>query len=183
MRRRGEVGKAAQKYKAEKNTGEVLSGELKKIQDKYKTSETSTNVMIESADDAFNEYKKVYEDSAKVVYPKVKLIGSRILLTTALYSIDDAGVFLVKQGFNLNAFKELAQQVDHRQTVAAVGPLCNQVKKGDKVVFSPQAFTRIKNPNSVKAEEVSDLGKHLKIIDDRSYLMLDERDIDYIIDK
>ena len=181
MRRKGEVGRAAERHQNEKNTGEVLSGELKKIQDKFKTSESSTNSMIDSAEEALEHYKKAYEESIKIVYPKVELIGNRVLFTTALYSIDDAGIFLVKRNFNLNAFKELAESINVEQTVVAVGPLCNQVKKGDKIVFDPAAFIRIKNPNSVKSEEVNDLKKYIKVIDGVSYVMLDERSIDYII--
>lgn len=181
MKRRGEVAKAAERYKNDKETGESLSAELKSIQDKFKVTETNTQNIIDSADAAFKAYKERYEKSARVVFPNVEPIGQNILITSALYDIEDIGLYLVRNNFSLNSFKEVTESIASVQTVVAVGSACQQIKKGMKIYFNPGNFIRIKNPNSVKSEEVNDLEKRVRIIDDYHYILLHERDVDYII--
>jgi hypothetical protein len=180
MQRRGDVAKAAKKYKEEKKTGEILSEELKKIQEKHKLSDTTKASLIETADEAFRVYKEKYEDSIKIVDPGIEPIGQNVLLTCSLYSLEDAGRFLVQKDFSLNAFKEITESLNHIQQVIAVGPQCNQVKKGDTVCVDIDSFVRVKNPNSVKAEEVNDIVKYIQILNGRNYLLVHERSLLYV---
>ena len=180
MQRRGSVKDAVKKHEQEKKQGQVLSEELRKIEKKFKVKGDNEQNLIETADEAFKYYKKRYEESINIVDPKVEPIGQQVLLSCSLMSIDDVGEFLVMTDFSLDSFKAISEQMNPEQTVIAAGPACQQVKKGDKVVLDLQQFIRIKNPNSVKSEEVNDLTKHIEYINRKPYLIVHERQLRYI---
>ena len=148
------------------------------IADKYKATESDSMDLIESADKAFEEYKKKYEESCDLVNPGIIPIGANVLLSAKLHSIEESGKFLVSMNFNVDAINSLQTSISDIQEVIAIGPDVKQVKVGDNVKYDPKEFVRIKNAGGVKREEVNELP--LEFIDDRMYMMLHERSLKFI---
>lgn len=149
-----------------------------KIQEKFKVSDDNVNNMIMSADAAFEEYKKKYEESLKVVDPGVIPIGSNVLLTTRILSIEESGRFLVANEFSVDSIKNIQDEVSEEQIVISVGKDAREVQPGDRVKFNISDFVRVKNPGGVNRMEVNELP--IERIGDRYYLLMHERSLKFI---
>lgn len=148
------------------------------MMDKYKAKDLDKKVLIQTADDAFKNYMEKYEKSAEIVDPGIEPIGMNALVSATLMSIDEAGYYLTSQNFNMKALKEVSDEISVVQTVISVGPSCQQLQPGDKIKINISDFERVKNPNSIKSEEVIELP--LEIIDGRTYMMIHERNARFI---
>ena len=149
-----------------------------KIQEKFKVTENNVGNMIQSADAAFEEYKKKYEESLKIVDPGVIPIGSNVLLTTRILSVEESGRFLVANEFSVDSIKNIQEELSEEQIVISVGKDTREVQPGDKVKFDIKDFIRIKNPGGVNRMEVNELP--IERIGDRYYLLMHERSLKFI---
>ena len=149
-----------------------------KIQEKFKVTDNNVNNMIQSADAAFEEYKKKYEESLKIVDPGVIPIGSNVLLTTRILSVEESGRFLVANEFSVDSIKNIQEELSEEQIVISVGNDVREVQPGDKVKFDIKDFIRMKNPGGVNRMEVNELP--IERIGDRYYLLMHERSLKFI---
>lgn len=172
------IKKSLKAHQTEKSAETALSEEMQKIADKYKGTRADGMDMIQNADAAFDEYKRKYEESAKIVDPGVIPIGANILLSTKLHSVEESGRFLVAQNFSMDAIRDLQHSINDIQEVIAVGPDAQQVLVGDIVKFNAGDFIRIKNPGGVQRQEVNELP--IEFINDRPYLLMHERSLKFI---
>lgn len=180
MRNKGrEIREAIKKKNTEKETGEVLSEQLENIRKKFQVNRSNTRDLTKTVDEAFSDYVKKYEESMIVKDPGIVPIGQNVLMTCRLMSVEESGYYLTTNNFNINAIREVSNSLSETQLVLAVGRSCQEVAKGDIVVFDRTNFVRMMNPNSVHSKEVDDLHKNIIYIGGTAYLLMHERDLRY----
>jgi len=174
----GKIQDEIRDFNTNKKVGEMLSNTLNEVKEKFKATEDDTLQVILSADESFENYKEEYEKSLEIVLPEIEPIGMEVITSAMLMNFMEHGRHLIGSEFNLNLIEQFTKSVSDEQVVVAIGPNCQQVKVGDIVKIRLADFTRIKNPNSVKAEEVSEVP--LFELNGNSYLNITERNISYI---
>lgn len=164
------------KLKREENKKQLLSLSF----DSFEKETTSSNIeeSLISVNEAFDDYKKVFESSQEVIDPKVIPISSRIVTTARLMNVMELKGRMSKEELDLNLFENLKTSVSDVQVVVAKGPGAKQIEVGDVVKISIQDFVRMKNPGGVNRQEVFDLP--LEKINGREYLTVHENNIKYI---
>ena len=175
----GYMNSQVKKFIADKKAGELMSATLTDIQDKAKMSDTTTDDILQSVDDLFEDYKGEYEKSLNIVEPGVTPIGSMVLTSAILLNAIEAAEELMSGEFDINRIEQFKKTVGQEQIVVAVGPDVRQLKVGDRVMVRMEDFIRVRNPNSVRSEEVFELP--LEKIGDANYLEIHERNVKFII--
>lgn len=171
------VEKDKKNHQTSKGVGELLSVKLTDLKEKFKGTPDDVNQVILSADESFEKYKEDYEESLKIVDPKITPLSSTVITTAMLLNMMDVGHLLIGQEFNVNLVNQFKQTVSEKQVVVAVGAHCKQVEIGDIVTIRLSDFTRIKNPNTVNSQE--EIAVPIEDINGRKYLVIHESNIKY----
>lgn len=176
--KKGKVNEDIKSYHTDKNTQELLSKSLNDLKNQFKAVDMGEQLIL-SADESFEEYKKEYEKSIDFNIPEIEPIGMTVITSAMISNVMDFGKFLVGEDFNIDLVKQFKETVSDTQVVLAVGPNCRQVKVGDKVSLRIADFTRIKNPNSVHSQEVTELP--IEEINGERYLSVHENNFRFIV--
>lgn len=162
----------------EEQKQKLLDMSLNAFEERAVLNEHNIDTEVMSLDDAFDGYKKAYQDSMKVIDPSVEPISSRVVTTARLMNAVDIQGQIQREQLNLELFENLKTAISDVQIVVAVGPNCKQVKVGDMIKIELRDFMRIANPGSVNRKE--EFGLPLERINGRDYLAMHENNIKYI---
>lgn len=167
-------------YESQKKKGEALSKQLAGKADSTRLKEHNVEAMLAEREDVLKKYNELYEESLKYEPLNVTPIGMDVIFTASMTQLKEITEEMLNS-YGAEAFSSKGSTVSDVQTVLAVGPSCHQVKVGDKVKLRLSDFFRIKNPNSVKAEEVSEIP--LDDVEGQTCIIAHERNIKYIYNK
>jgi len=177
----GELRNKIKSLETEKNISGLLSSNLNDIKEKYKAGSDDMNQMILSADENYEDYKEKYLESLEVIIPEITPVGQEILTTASLMNFMEQGRNMMSLEFDAETVSSFKESVNNIQIVVAVGPSCQQLKVGDKVKVRMEDFVRVKNPNSVHAQE--DMTLPIEEINGREYLSMHERNVKFVYNK
>lgn len=166
------------KEESEKKIAELLSKSLTEVKDQLRASSFDTKELVQSLDDSFEEYKKIYEDSLIIKIPAVEPVGMDVITTASLMNIMEQGAYLINKEFDSELISSFKNTISPKQVVVAVGPHVQQVKIGDTVEIRFEDFFRIANPGGVNRKEVNEVP--VMKIDERNYMVIGERNIRWI---
>lgn len=162
----------------EENKKKLMEMNLNSFEENATLNMHNINAEVMSLDDAFDDYKKEYQNSLEIIYPDIDPISSRVITSSRLMNAVEIQNQLTREELNLELFENLKSSVSDVQIVVAVGPGCRQVKKGDMVKIEMKDFMHVVNPGSVNRKEV--FGLPMEKIDGVNYLTMHENNIKFI---
>lgn len=109
---------------------------------------------------------------------KIQPLFSKVVTTMDMYEDN-----VIKNGI----IQKTKGNLKEYQTVVSVGDMVRSIKPGDIVAINLKNYAKMKhNPNSIKPDVIGDnpvveYNPPIIVIDNKPHLMLDDRDIDYIV--